>query len=162
MVGNKRGVKIQASTTVRCPWASAVPHPHTFGNTKFGSKHSSRFRTLKITDATKVKFYVIKKLWGGWLEAERWIDRWLILRKRWPGSTGLCRRTCLDAQNKQCLLLEMGACWWPGGQRCAEEPLAQRLLNKVVSWGRWRSSWAGCVAGVLFHILTGDELLLWM
>lgn len=87
MVGNKRGVKIQASTTVRCPGASAVPHPHTFGNTKFGFKHSSRFGTLKIIDATKVKVCVIKKKKkmarrASCTEAGLWIDRWLIWPKR--------------------------------------------------------------------------------
>jgi len=51
VVGNKRGVKLQANTTVRCPEGQALrkPHPHTFGNTKFGAKHrrrSSRFGAL--------------------------------------------------------------------------------------------------------------------
>lgn len=68
MVGNKRGVKTQANTAVRCPGASPAPHPHTFGNTKFGAKlrcHSSRFRTLKIIDTAKVRFRVIRKAGGG-------------------------------------------------------------------------------------------------
>lgn len=69
MVGNKRGVKTQANTAVRCPRASPAPHPHTFGNTKFGAKlrcHSSRFRTLEIIDTAKVKLRVIRKEGGGW------------------------------------------------------------------------------------------------
>lgn len=78
MVGNKRGVKTQANTAVRCLRASPTPHPHTFGNTKFGAKlscHSSRFRTLEIIDTTKVKLCVIREEGGGGAQ----VDRWLIL-----------------------------------------------------------------------------------
>lgn len=86
MVGNKRGVKTQANTTVRCPRTSPAPHPHTFGNTKFGAKlrcHSRRFRTLEIIDTAKVKLCVIRKEGAGWVwvevEVELRFDRWLIL-----------------------------------------------------------------------------------
>lgn len=79
---NKRGVKTQANTAVRCPRASPAPHPHTFGNTKFGAKlrcHSSRLRTLEIIDTTEVKLRVIRKEGGGWLGAELRFDRCLML-----------------------------------------------------------------------------------
>lgn len=60
---------MQANTTVRCPGANSAPHPHTFGNTKFGAKlrcYSSRFRALKIIDTARVKLHVIRTEGGGW------------------------------------------------------------------------------------------------
>lgn len=161
VVGNKRGVKIQASTAVRCPRASLAPHPHTFGNTKFGAKvrcHSSRFRTLEIIDAAKGKLSNQKRarrVGSGWRRSLGLTGGWQHL------SDGQAHWTVQDMFfTKASLLLALEACWWLAGRRCVGEQLVQRWWNKGVSWGRWQSSWADCVAGVQFHILTGVESLL--